>query len=114
MSSAPPTCGTACGHAFSGRSTARNAPAVTLKSSTPCLPELPARVPKCSTAPSPNPSNVPALNVTETRELPLAKILVMIPSGEVYNHDCVRWYRYQEIQRSIDHYHNIGDAFVFD
>jgi len=44
----------------------------------------------------------------------LAKILVMIPSGEVYNHDCVRWYRYQEIQRSIDHYHNIGDAFVFD
>jgi hypothetical protein len=44
----------------------------------------------------------------------LAKILVMIPSGEVYNHDCVRWYQYQEIQRFIDHYHNIGDAFVFD
>jgi hypothetical protein len=44
----------------------------------------------------------------------LAKILVMIPSGEVYNHDCVRWYEYQQVQKHIDHYHNIGDAFVFD
>lgn len=44
----------------------------------------------------------------------MANILVMIPSGEVYDHDCVRWYSYQDIQRSIDHYHNIGDAFVFD
>nr|WP_211112270.1 polysaccharide pyruvyl transferase family protein [Azospirillum soli] len=38
----------------------------------------------------------------------------MIPSGEVYDHDCVRWYSYKEIQRSINHYHNIGDAFVYD
>jgi hypothetical protein len=38
----------------------------------------------------------------------------MIPSGEVYNHDCVRWYEYQQVQKNIDHYHNIGDAFVFD
>lgn len=44
----------------------------------------------------------------------MSKILVMIPSGEVYDHDCVRWYKYQDIQRSIDHYHNIGDAFVYD
>ncbi|MFX8441161.1 hypothetical protein ABTL81_19485, partial [Acinetobacter baumannii] len=44
----------------------------------------------------------------------MANILVMIPSGEVYDHDCVRWYSYQDIQRSIDHYHHIGDAFVFD
>ena len=44
----------------------------------------------------------------------MAKILVMIPSGEVYNHDCVRWYEYQQVQKHIDHYHNIGDAFVFD
>jgi polysaccharide pyruvyl transferase WcaK-like protein len=26
----------------------------------------------------------------------------------------VRWYNYKDIQRSINHYHNIGDAFVFD
>ncbi|WP_188261601.1 polysaccharide pyruvyl transferase family protein [Azospirillum tabaci] len=44
----------------------------------------------------------------------MANILVMIPSGEVYDHDCVRWYSYQNIQRSINHYHNIGDAFVYD
>ncbi|MEP9375609.1 polysaccharide pyruvyl transferase family protein [Aquabacter sp. CN5-332] len=44
----------------------------------------------------------------------MARVLVMIPSGEVYDHDCVRWYNYKDVQRSIDHYHNIGDAFVFD
>lgn len=44
----------------------------------------------------------------------MARILVMIPSGEVYDHDNVRWYRYKEIQSHINHYHNIGDAFVFD
>ncbi len=44
----------------------------------------------------------------------MPRVLVMIPSGEVYNHDSVRWYRYQDVQRSINHYHNIGDAFVFD
>lgn len=44
----------------------------------------------------------------------MARVLVMIPSGEVYDHDNVRWYNYKDVQRSIDHYHNIGDAFVFD
>jgi hypothetical protein len=44
----------------------------------------------------------------------MTKILVMIPSGEVYDHDCVRWYKHSDIQRSINHYHNIGDAFVYD
>ncbi|HYG88469.1 MAG TPA: polysaccharide pyruvyl transferase family protein [Azospirillum sp.] len=44
----------------------------------------------------------------------MANILVMIPSGEVYDHDCVRWYNYSNVQGSIDHYHNIGDAFVYD
>ncbi|WP_262270814.1 polysaccharide pyruvyl transferase family protein [Microvirga yunnanensis] len=44
----------------------------------------------------------------------MKRILVISPSGEVYNHDNVRWYRHKDIQRSIDHYHNIGDAFVFD
>lgn len=44
----------------------------------------------------------------------MARLLVMIPSGEIYDHDCVRWYQYQNIQRSIGNYHNIGDAFVFD
>lgn len=41
----------------------------------------------------------------------MRKILVMIPAGEVYNHDCVRWY---DLPGSIEHYHNIGDAFVHD
>lgn len=44
----------------------------------------------------------------------MARILVMIPSGEVYDHDCVRWYGSANVQANIDHYHNIGDAFVFD
>jgi len=44
----------------------------------------------------------------------VARILVMIPSGEVYDHDNVRWYRYKDVQNHINHYHNIGDAFVFD
>ncbi|WP_210483375.1 polysaccharide pyruvyl transferase family protein [Microvirga antarctica] len=44
----------------------------------------------------------------------MARVLVMIPSGEVYDHDNVRWYRYKDIQKHINHYHNIGDAFVFD
>jgi len=44
----------------------------------------------------------------------MANILIMIPAGEVYDHDCVRWYDHKNISRSIDHYHNIGDAFVYD
>lgn len=44
----------------------------------------------------------------------MARVLVMIPAGEVYDHDNVRWYQHSDIQRSIDHYHNIGDAFVFE
>jgi hypothetical protein len=42
------------------------------------------------------------------------RILVMIPSGEVYDHDCVRWYNCADVQGNIEHYHNIGDAFVYD
>ncbi|HET8728743.1 MAG TPA: polysaccharide pyruvyl transferase family protein [Alphaproteobacteria bacterium] len=44
----------------------------------------------------------------------MTNVLVMIPAGEVYDHDCVRWYEYQKIQKFIEHYHNIGDAFVYD
>ncbi|MXN64360.1 polysaccharide pyruvyl transferase family protein [Stappia sp. GBMRC 2046] len=44
----------------------------------------------------------------------MTRILVMIPSGEVYDHNNVRWYKYADVQRSINHYHNIGDAFVYD
>lgn len=44
----------------------------------------------------------------------MARVLVMIPSGEVYDHDCVRWYGYQDVQKDINNYHNIGDAFVYD
>lgn len=42
----------------------------------------------------------------------MPNILVISPSGQVYDHDCVRWYR--DTSLSLDHYHNIGDAFVFD
>jgi hypothetical protein len=42
------------------------------------------------------------------------RALVMIPAGEVYDHDNVRWYRHTDVQGSINHYHNIGDAFVFE
>jgi Polysaccharide pyruvyl transferase len=44
----------------------------------------------------------------------MTNVLVMIPSGEVYDHDCVRWYNFKDIKKSINHYHNIGDAFVYD
>ena len=44
----------------------------------------------------------------------MARILVISPSGEVYDHDNVRWYRHADLQSHIEHYHNIGDAFVFD
>jgi rhodanese-related sulfurtransferase len=41
-------------------------------------------------------------------------ILVISPSGDVHDHDCVCWYQSDRPQHWIDHYHNIGDAFVFD
>ena len=44
----------------------------------------------------------------------MKKILVISPSGEVYDHDCVRWYSALSFDKAPDHYHNIGDAFVFD
>ena len=44
----------------------------------------------------------------------MTKILVISPSGEVYEHDCVRWYSHLSFAKAPDHYHNIGDAFVYD
>jgi hypothetical protein len=44
----------------------------------------------------------------------MANILVISPSGEVYDHDCVRWYHRSAFDTAPDHYHNIGDAFVYD
>ena len=44
----------------------------------------------------------------------MTKILVISPSGEVYDHDCVRWYQHLAFSIAPDHYHNIGDAFVYD
>jgi hypothetical protein len=44
----------------------------------------------------------------------MPRVLVLIPAGEVYDHDSVRWYDASNVQRSIEHYHNIGDAFVYD
>jgi polysaccharide pyruvyl transferase WcaK-like protein len=50
----------------------------------------------------------------KTRGDTMARILVMSPSGEVYDHDNVRWYDHANLASHIGHYHNIGDAFVFD
>lgn len=58
-------------------------------------------------------SNVPALTIAP-KSSRKRKILVMIPAGEVYDHNCVRWYKHDNIQRNINNYHNIGDAFVYD
>jgi len=44
----------------------------------------------------------------------MAKVLVISPSGEIYDHDCVRWYSHLGFATDPDHYHNIGDAFVYD
>lgn len=44
----------------------------------------------------------------------MKKILVISPSGEVYDHDCVRWYEEFSFAKDPNHYHNIGDAFVYD
>jgi hypothetical protein len=44
----------------------------------------------------------------------MKRILVISPSGEVYDHDCVCWYDHKNVQANLHHYHNIGDAFVFD
>lgn len=44
----------------------------------------------------------------------MKKILVISPSGETYDHDCVRWYEDARFEVAPDHYHNIGDAFVYD
>lgn len=42
------------------------------------------------------------------------KAVVMIPAGEVYDHNCVRWYNHSDIQANLYNYHNIGDGFVYD
>ena len=44
----------------------------------------------------------------------MKKVLVISPSGEVYEHDRVRWYSALSFKTHPDHYHNIGDAFVYD
>ena len=44
----------------------------------------------------------------------MKNVLVISPSGEVYDHNCVRWYSRSSFANVPDHYHNIGDAFVFD
>src|SRR5690606_3527336 len=56
----------------------------------------------------------PGLTLLKQKENRMARALVMIPAGEVYDHDNVRWYRHTDVQGSINHYHNIGDAFVFE
>ena len=44
----------------------------------------------------------------------MRKILVISPSGEVYGRDNVRWYECADVAGNLAHYHNIGDAFVYD
>ncbi|MGQ0622871.1 MAG: polysaccharide pyruvyl transferase family protein [Panacagrimonas sp.] len=43
-----------------------------------------------------------------------ARIGVLIPAGEVYDHDNVRWWTRLDRRTDLEAYHNIGDAFVFD
>lgn len=44
----------------------------------------------------------------------MKRVLVISPTGEVYDHDCVRWYSSTCFANAPDHYHNIGDSIVFD
>ena len=44
----------------------------------------------------------------------MKRVLVISPSGEVYEHDNVRWYECLGFRTHPNHYHNIGDAFVYD
>lgn len=44
----------------------------------------------------------------------MRKILVLIPSGEIYHHDCVRAYNHDQVAVTLDRYYNLGDLFVFD
>lgn len=44
----------------------------------------------------------------------MRKILVMIPAGEVYDRNWVRWYNYQDTAKNLSRYYNIGDGFVYD
>ena len=56
----------------------------------------------------------PPLLEFDDEVIAMKKVLVISPSGEVYDHDCVRWYRDASFAKQPNHYHNIGDAFVFD
>lgn len=44
---------------------------------------------------------------------PAKKILVISPSGQVYNHNCVKWYNFPG-ERIVSEYFNIGDMVVYD
>lgn len=44
----------------------------------------------------------------------MKRVLVISPSGEIYEHDNVRWYEALGFKTHPNHYHNIGDAFVYD
>ena len=44
----------------------------------------------------------------------MKRVLVISPSGEVYEHNNVRWYEALGFNTHPNHYHNIGDAFVYD
>jgi hypothetical protein len=44
----------------------------------------------------------------------MKKILVMIPAGEVYDHDCVRTNNYQDVLNNVKKPYNMGDLFVCD
>ncbi len=44
----------------------------------------------------------------------MGKILVLIPHGEIHGRDDVRAYHWQDIERNLTRYYNMGDLFVYD
>ncbi len=44
----------------------------------------------------------------------MKKILVMIPAGKVYNHDCVKSSYFNNIELGSEKPYNMGDLFVYD
>ena len=86
-----PACGTACGPASSRRSATRNAPGSTSNSTTIL------RLSKAKAAPRRRPDRLSSRIQRHLNQeiIPMKRILVISPSGEVYDHDNVRWYKYQ-------------------
>ena len=80
--------GTACAPASSRRSTTMNAPGSISRSTTHL-----SRRRQADAERPPRPDRLSHIHSTIMEITPMARILVIIPSGEVYDHDNVRWYK---------------------